>query len=83
MATVDDYVKAFMQMVRYYQFLKGENPSTGLGKKELQLQVVQRYAVCTRNPKGLNDVMATLLGAGEYCIRDPHFEDEEVFGSQS
>ena len=32
-ATVDDYVRAFMQMVRYYQFLKGEKPGTVQEKK--------------------------------------------------
>jgi hypothetical protein len=80
-ATVDDYVRAFMQMVRYYQFLKGENPGTGPGKEELLLRVAQRYAERTGNPKGLNDAMATVPGVGEYCTREPHFEGEEVFGS--
>ena len=38
-ATVDDLVKAFMQMVRYYQFLKGDQAGTGPGKDELLLRV--------------------------------------------
>jgi len=81
-ATVDDYVRAFMQMVQYYQFLKGDNLGTGPRKAELHLRVAQRYAQRTGNPKGLNDAMATVPGAGEYCTRNPHFEGEEVFGSQ-
>ena len=38
-ATWDDLVRAFMQMVRYYQFLKGENARIGPGKEELLLRV--------------------------------------------
>ena len=38
-ATVDDLLKAFMQMVRYYQFLKGKHAGTGPGKEELLLRV--------------------------------------------
>ena len=81
-ATVDDYVRAFMQMVRYYQFLKGENAGTGPGKEELLLRVAQRYAQRTGNPKGLNDAMAAIPGLGDYCTREPHLEGEEVFGSE-
>ena len=43
-ATVDDYVRAFMQMVAYYQYLNGERPGTGPGKEELLLRVAQRTA---------------------------------------
>ncbi len=82
-ATVDDYVRAFMQMVQYYQFLKGDNPGTGPGKEELKLRVAQRYAQRTGNPKGLHEVMATIPGVGRYCTRNPHLEGEEVFGSQN
>lgn len=81
-ATVDDYVRAFMQMVRYYQFLKGERPGTGPGKEELSLRVAQRYAQRTGNPKGLNDAMASVPGVAEYCTREPHLEGEEIFGSE-
>jgi hypothetical protein len=37
---VEDFV--LILVVRYYQYLKGEHGSTGLGKKELLLQVVER-----------------------------------------
>jgi len=61
-ATVDNYVSTFMQMVRYYHFLKGENPGMGPGKTELMLRVAQRYAQRTGNPKGLNEAMAIVPG---------------------
>jgi hypothetical protein len=34
-ATVDDFIWALMQVVRYYQYLKGDRASTGPGKEEL------------------------------------------------
>jgi len=40
-ATIDDYVRAFMQMVKYYQYLKGNQARIGPKKEELLFQVVQ------------------------------------------
>jgi hypothetical protein len=37
-ATVDDFVRAFMQCSAYYQFLKGDNPGTRPSKEELKLR---------------------------------------------
>ena len=34
------------------------------------------------NPKVLNVAMAKMLGAEDFCTREPYFEGEEVFGSQ-
>jgi hypothetical protein len=46
------------------------------------LRVAQRSALLSRNPKALNVAMAKMPGAEEFCTREPHFEGEEVFGSQ-
>ena len=46
------------------------------------LQVAQRSALRSRNPKALNVAMAKMHGVEEFCTREPHFEVEEVFGSQ-
>ena len=81
-ATVDDLVRAFMQMVRYYQFLKGENAGTGPGKDELLLRVAQRSTHRTSNPKVLADVILNIRGVQDFVTREPHLEGEEVFGSQ-
>jgi hypothetical protein len=81
-ATMDDFVRALMQVSRYYQFLKGELTRTGLGKEELMLCIAQRLAQRSGNPKVLNVAVAKMLGAAEFCTREPHFEGEEVFGSQ-
>jgi hypothetical protein len=81
-ASVDDFVRALIQVSRYYQFLKGEYAGTGPGKEELMLRVAQRSALRSGNPKALNVAMAKMPGAEEFCTREPHFEGEEVFGSQ-
>jgi hypothetical protein len=81
-ATADDFVRALMQVSRYYQYLKGELLGTGLGKEELMLRVAQHSAQRSRNPKVLNAAIAKMPGAAEFCTWEPHFEGEEVFGSQ-
>jgi hypothetical protein len=81
-ATVDDFIRALMQVVRYYQNLKGDRAGTGPGKEELQLRVAQRIAERTGDPKVLNVAMAKLPGAELFCTREPYLAGKEVFGSQ-
>jgi hypothetical protein len=80
-ATVDDFVRAFMQCVAYYQFLKGERPGTGPSKEELKLRRAQRSAARTGNSKQLHEAFLKMPGANEWCTRTPHLEGEEVFVS--
>ena len=77
-AAVDDFVRAFMQCVAYFQFLKGERPGKGPSKEELRLRRAQRSAARTGNPKVLHEAIMNMPGAGEWCTRDPHLEGEEV-----
>jgi hypothetical protein len=81
-ASVDDFIRALIQVSRYYQFLKGEYAGTGPGKEELMLRIAQRSVLRSGNPKALNVAMAKMPGVEEFCTREPHFEGEEVFGSQ-
>jgi hypothetical protein len=81
-ASVDDFVRALIQVSRYYQFLKGKYGGIGSWKEELMLQVPQRSALRSGNPKALNVATAKMAGIEEFCTREPHFEGEEVFGSQ-
>jgi hypothetical protein len=81
-ATIDDFIWALMQVVRYFQYLKGDRAGTGPGKEELQLRAVQRTAERTGDPKVLNVAMAKLLGAELFYTREPYLAGEEVFGSQ-
>jgi hypothetical protein len=81
-ATIDDFIRALMQVVQYYQYLKDDWAGTGPGKEELQLRAAQRIAERTGNPKVLNVAMAKLPGAELFCTRAPYMAGEEVFGSQ-
>jgi hypothetical protein len=81
-ATVDDFIRALMQVVRYHQYLKGDRAGTGPGKEELQLRAAQRRAERTGDPKVLKVAMAKLPGAELFCTRAPHMAGEDVFGSQ-
>ena len=49
-ATVDDYIRAFLQVVAYYQFLKGGIGGDGPSKEELKLRGAQRRAQRTGDP---------------------------------
>ena len=81
-ATVDDLVRAFMQMVRYHQFLKGEHARTGPGKDKLLLKVAQRSAHRTGNLKVLADAISNIWEVQDFVTREPHLEGKEVFGFQ-
>ena len=80
-ATVNDFVRAFMQMVRYYQYLKGNHAGTGPRKEELLLRIAQRLAKRTGNPRALTEAISSIPGVEEFFNREPHLEGEEVFGS--
>jgi hypothetical protein len=80
-ATVDDFVRAFMQCSTYSQFMKGDNPGTGPSKEELKLRRAQRSAAKTGISKPLHEAILKMPGGDEWCTRTPHLEGEEVFVS--
>jgi hypothetical protein len=43
-ATMDDYIRVFLQIVAYHQFLKGGAGGDGPSKEELKLRYAQRRA---------------------------------------
>lgn len=81
-ATVDDYIRAFLQVVAYHQFLKGGVGGDGPSKEELKLRCAQRRAQRTGDPAVLQKVLLDMPGGEEFCTRSPHLEGAEVFGSQ-
>ena len=81
-ATVDDYIRAFLQVVAYYQFLKGGIGGVGPSKEELKLRWVQCRAERTGDPTVLQKTFLDMPGAEDFCTREPHLEGAEVFGSQ-
>jgi len=74
MATVDDYVRLFMQMVKYYQYLKGNQAGTGSGKEEMLFRVAQHFAKQTGNPKSLTEALSNIPGIEEFVHRKPQLE---------
>src|SRR5450631_3806638 len=77
-ATMDDYIRAFLQVVAYHQFLKGGVGGDGPSKEKLKLRCAQR----TGDPAVLQKVLLDMPGGDEFCTRSPHLEDAKVFGSQ-
>ena len=49
-ATMDDFVQAFLQVINFYKFLKGDVGGTGPTKNELKLRNFERRAKQTGNP---------------------------------
>ena len=77
---MDYYIRAFLQVVSYYQYLNGNMGGTGPSKKELRLRMAERRAQKTGDPKVLQEPMLDMPGADEFCTQDPHMVGEEVFG---
>jgi hypothetical protein len=71
---------ALIQVVKYYQYLKGEHARSK--REELLVRAIQHLAERTRDPKVLNTAMAKLPGTDQFCTCEPHLVGEEVFGSQ-
>ena len=78
-ATVDDFVRSFMQSIAYYQYLKGDRAGTGPSKEQLKLWVAQKSTERTGNLKSLHEALAKMPGAEEFCTRTPQLEGGEVF----
>jgi len=77
-ATIDDFVRAFMQMVRYYQYLKENQAGTRPRKEDLLLWVAQQSVERTRNPKALMKAILNNPRVKELVNREPHFKGDEV-----
>ena len=81
-AAVDDYIRAFLQVVVYYQYLKGGVGRMGPSREELKLKSAQRRAQRTSDLGIIQSALLGMPGADEFCTHDPHHEGAEVFGSQ-
>ena len=74
----DLYIRAFLQVVAYYQFFKGGIGGDGPSKEGLKLKGAQR----TGDPIVLQKALLDMPGGEEFCTRDLHLEGAKVFGSQ-
>jgi hypothetical protein len=80
--TVDEYIRAFFQVVVYHQFFKSGVGGDGPSKEELKLGCTQRRAQRTGDPAVLQIFFFNMPGRDEFCICSPHLEGAKVFGSQ-
>ena len=80
MATVDDYIRAFIQVVAYHQFLKGGVGGDGPSKEKIKLRCAQRCAHRIGDPAVLLKVLLDFESGDDFCTRSPHLEGAEVFG---
>ena len=76
-ATVDDFARAALQSLFYFNYLRGSPTGTSPSKFELQLRLASRIGNSRRVVKLLNNVTAE---AG-LDTRVPHLEGETIFGS--
>ena len=81
-ANVDNYIRAFLQVVAYYQYLKGGIGRLSLSEEELRFRSTQCHAKQTGNPSKLKKALLDMPRVDEFCTRDPHYKGAEVFSSQ-
>lgn len=79
--TVDDYVRAFMQVVAYYQYLRKSVGSIGLDEEELRLKNAQRHAKVITDPKVFKEAILDMPRAAKFCTHNSHLKGDECFGS--
>ena len=76
-ATVDDFARAALQSLFYFNYLCGGPIGTGPSKSELQLRLVSRIGNSRRVVKLLDNIAAKV----GLDTRVPHLEGETIFGS--
>jgi hypothetical protein len=70
-ATVDDYIRAVLQVVAYHQFLNGGVGGDGPSKDKLKLRCAQCRAQRTGDPATLQKVHSTLKASTNYVLVVP------------
>ena len=65
--TLDEYVWVIIQVVAYYQFLKGDVGDIGPSKEELKPRNALCHARVIGDPRVLKDAMDNIPGAGDIC----------------
>ncbi len=76
-ATVEDLIRAFMQITNYRAWLKGGQSGKGPDQATLKL----RAAASSKDPKLISEAMKTFPGAEDFPIHDTPLEGSEIFGS--
>ncbi len=74
-ATVDDLIRAFMQIANYRSWLRGSSTGKGPDSASLKLKAAARCG----DPKLLADVMKSYPGLEALNTRDCTLEGSELF----
>lgn len=67
-AIVDDYIQAFLEVVVYFQFVKGGISVEHLRKEELKLKCAQRHAKHTSNPIVVEKISFACLAKRNFVL---------------
>lgn len=81
-ATVDDFVCAFLQCANYHGFNKGGPGGCGPSPPELKLPLAHQTARPFGDSAGLTKALMDYRGGEKLCTRDADLEEAEVFGSK-
>ena len=76
-ATLDDYARAALQLLFYFNYLRGGPSGTGPSRSELQL----RLAVQNGNSRRVVKLMEEVTTVAGVNTRIPHLEGDTIFGS--
>ena len=76
---VNDYIQAFLYLIAYYRFLKGDVGGVGLSKKELKLKCAQCHTEWTGDPNVLQRAFLDMLGAKEFFTYNSHLKGADIF----
>lgn len=75
---VDDYVRAFPQVIAYNQYTKGGRGGFGLSREELWLCTAQRQAHRSGDPSGFNKAVMEFRVAEVFYTRVLYYKEDEV-----
>ena len=67
-AAVDDYIRAYLQVVAYYQYLKGGVGAMGSSREELKLRSAQRRAQRIGDPGVIQSALLGMPGADDFTL---------------
>ena len=76
-ATIDDFARAALQSLYYFNYLRGGPAGIGPSKTELQLCLAAR----TRNSRRMVKLLDHVVVEAGLNRRVPHLEGETIFGS--
>ena len=79
-AIVKNCIRAFLQMVAYYRYLKGGIRGLGLSKEELKLKYVQHRTEQNGNQGIFQKVLLDTFEADKFYTSKTYHKEAKLFG---